>query len=476
MKKILLYISVITLLISACTEDKGTYDYVEQNEVLISGISQEYVVVNGGAFSITPKVEQKILKDESVLEYLWYAYSNNSEGKLDTIATTKELKLDTLDLIPTDYVLVFRVTDTSTGIFYSFKSKLGVKGFPDGLHVLSNSNGNAQVSILRGVEEGVSDFEAYKIQNNGEIAGRNPVAIRGINQFMRGGKPYRFIIACNDMDLGVYTNGNTFEKTINVADAFDKIKAPAGIKGLLGNPFNPFYKVTGIFGTDEVLYTTFQPGGMGFEECAFQYQFSNCSHQFQGVSGFSFVLFNNTTKGFARTDAWGQKVSLLLPAPDAVFDISNIGLDVIYGKLSGGINAGVFVDSSKNEKYLIGLSGIQPLFKTRLSATGVETATHFEFMNKKQVMYYSSENIIYVYDIVAKKVLYTYELPEGKQLDRMQTSVDDSRLYIAFSDGTNAPNAGSVHILNVDLDGEILGVLEAYENKFGQVVDFFENY
>ncbi len=475
MKKIIFYIAVIILVTASCTEDKGTYDYVELNNVLINGVEEQYVALREAPFSITPTVEQEKVPNESVLEYLWYSYAGAQLDSADTLAITKNLDLESLMLDPKVYKLVFRVTDTSTGIYYDTRSDLIVKGFPDGLQVLSNNASKAQVSILRGVEEGMSDYEAYKLKNNNEPAGTNPVSIIGINEYMRGGKPYRIAIYCNDENLGVYTVGSTLEKTINVFDAFQRVPAPNMVGNYLGHNGTT---ATGLFG-DNRLYTTFQPGGPFGDECAFNYSFSDVSPNFNSLVPYGgFVLFNPVTTGFAEIDSWGSRVTTYPPIDDeeAPFDRTNTGLNVIYGKRVGDYAMGVFEDEATNQRYILALLNKEAAFKKEIVGDNIQNATVFEFLNGKQVLLYAYGNKIYTYDVVANKVLYTYEGPAGLSVDCMEIANDDKKLFVGFGDGTNATNSGSVHILNIDLDGEILGVHEAYDNKFGKVVDFFENY
>ncbi len=475
MKKVITCIVTIILL-AACSEDKGTYGYKLLNEVRITGIQEAYEIIDGDPFSITPEIEQAYDKDESILKYMWYIYdASTAQGSADTLSHTKNLQIETLVREAKTYKLVFKVTDTSTGIFYTYNANLTIKGFTDGLYVLSNNNDEAQVAILRGTAEGVSSFNAYKTRNN-EIAGTNPVSISGINKYMKYGKPYRFILLCNDETFGVYAGGGDFKKTINIKEAFTDITGtpPANVTGTLGK-LNTSNSAAGVFG-DSKLYTTFQPGGIFGEECAMSYSFDSISPHFKAFTGMGYVLYNTGTKGFGLTDNWGTKITFY-PAttgPEDAFDISNTGLDVIYGKTVGDYRMGVFVDSV-GQKYILALNGIAPGFKKELNSENINNATIFEFLNQKEILYYAYKNVIYTYDVTAEKVLYSYEIPKEAVVDYMEISQEDTKLYVGFSDGSNATNAGSVHILNIDLDGEILDVYEAYENKFGRVVDFFEN-
>lgn len=475
MKNILYYIAVVVFFTASCTEDKGTYDYVALNEVTISDVEEQYVVLSEAPFSVTPKVEQKLVSDESVLEYLWYAYSRGlQKNSADTLAFTKNLDLDSLKLEPRDYELVFRVTDTSSDLYYDYRSYMSVKGFPDGLQVLSNNAGNAQVSILRGVEVGLSDFEAYKLKHDGEVAGENPVSISGINRFMRRGKPFRIIILCNDDNLGTYVSATGFEKTIKVIDAFHNVEAPTSVSGVLGHEVS---YATGVLG-DNKLYTGYQPGMLA-DDFSAGYAFDDLSPNFKSVIYYGgFTLFNPATTGFCEVNSWGTRVTAYPPSAndDASFDRTNTGLNAVYGKAVSDYAMGVFEDPTDDKKYILGLLNKEAAFKKEMAGDDLANATIFEFMSGKQVLFYAFGNKIYTYDVVANKVLYTYEAPDGVTIDCMKISTDDSKLFVGMGDGTNASNSGSVHILNIDLDGEVLGVHEAYDNKFGKVVDFYENY
>lgn len=471
MKNILYYLIAIILVTAACTEDKGTYDYVSLNDVVISGIEDNYTALSEKPFSIAPMVEQKMVNDESVLEYLWYAYINGQPYEADTLSFTKDLNLDSLLLDPADYNLVFRVSDFSSGLFYDKRSTISIKGFPDGLQVLSNNANNAQVSVLRG--PGASSFEAYKDKNDGAVAGVNPVGIVGMNKFMKYGKPFRIAILCNDANFGTYVTGSTLEKTIDVIDAFGNVAAPSSVTG---NIDQGTY-ASGVFG-DNTLYTGYQPGLLG-DDVSMMFVLNDVSPVFQAYIPFGgFVLYNPITTGLGETDSWGSRVSFYSPSDneEAAFDRSNTGLDAIYGKTVGDYAMGVFEDSADSKKYILAILSQEAAFKNEIIGDDIANATIFEFLNSKQVLFYVYGNKIYTYDVVANKVLYTYEAPAGVTIDRIKVSADDKKLFVGMGDGTNAASSGSVHILNVDLDGEILGVHEAYDNKFGKVVDFYENY
>ncbi|MFV0553923.1 MAG: PKD-like family lipoprotein [Mangrovibacterium sp.] len=510
MKKIFLYMTAVALTVGACTEDKGTYDYTDLNEVKILGMEDAYEAKSGEAFTITPELDYPATITESEMEFLWYAYlETDLKSGVDTLSFERDLDIDSLTLGSNDYTLVYKVFDTKTGIYYKHTSNLDVSGFADGLHVLSNKAGNAQVSILRGVGEGLSDFNAYADANDGAVAGAKPVAIQGVKKYMvRTTDPVRMAIVCNDATMGVYANINDFKKTTTLAAITQftnpMLPPPTGMSSVVGFMAMPNASsgCLGIFLSAPMMGLNAFIGGVPIQPDEIPLRIvdniegnyggsltggvntAGFSPNFQvayGSGGGQAMFYSMSTRGFYLTTSTStDKINAIIADEEAteepVFDVTNTGLDVIYGKKVDVYSMGVFKDpSDATKKYILALSGIVPAMKFEIEGENMGVATHFEFMNAKQIMYYAYENKIYTYDLTAKRVKYTYELPEGALVDKIEMSADDESLFVGFSDGTTTANTGSVHVLELDLDGEILSVKEEYNNKFGKIVDFFEN-
>lgn len=122
MKKNLIYmISSVVLLLAACTEDKGNYDYVEAKDIInitISGIPDVNEVVLGEHLHISPEVTGMIPGREYAYE--WYVISKQvlADGYLKkTIATTLDLDQEITALPTAEYYLYLKITDVETGVY-----------------------------------------------------------------------------------------------------------------------------------------------------------------------------------------------------------------------------------------------------------------------------------------------------------------------------------------------------------------------
>lgn len=150
------------LFLTACTEDKGNYDYDPINEITVSGIDETYYVVAGVTqLRITPEVTGTKYADDR-LEYTWYTCFKDAyfEHHHAPLATGKDLDTE-IKLAPGTYDLYLTVRDTETDMEYNFKSALVVsttmmKGFylygdkPDGtvgMDFLSTPSGADTVLI-----------------------------------------------------------------------------------------------------------------------------------------------------------------------------------------------------------------------------------------------------------------------------------------------------------------------------------------
>ena len=108
-------------ILSACVDDKGSYDYRDLNEVTVEGL-QDYsspysVMAKTGILDINPTVKGTILgDDESQYEYTWYAcQSEIASDNHDHTVLGREKHLHTnVDLNPGVYNLYLLVKDKTT--------------------------------------------------------------------------------------------------------------------------------------------------------------------------------------------------------------------------------------------------------------------------------------------------------------------------------------------------------------------------
>ena len=86
---------VISLLLTACYEDKGNYDYQEVNTLAISLEDLYPVHLNDTVFTLTPELSQSLSQNEDNLEFIWLHSTLNEamwgHKQYDTVSMERTL-------------------------------------------------------------------------------------------------------------------------------------------------------------------------------------------------------------------------------------------------------------------------------------------------------------------------------------------------------------------------------------------------
>jgi len=483
--KYILWLALITPILFSCTEDKGNYDYIDLNEVEIDGIEDDYLRLYEGNLIIEPEISQTLHSDESSLEYLWTIVNENLYvADIDTLSKEKNLDYQNIQLNKGKYILRLKVTDVSQDLYWDFQSSLKVATFPDGLQILSNTNGNAQFSVLR--SEDSYDYEAYKFVNN-EYAGKNPLGILAVNEVFTGNDNLakQFMIVCDDERFGVICDNTKLKRDTTIIECWssytDKPNSIRYAYTNVGSDFNGIH-----IGDENNVYVSMKPYRNDFPNFNSIYERRIASKLFfTGWSdGYSTrFMYDQNTTGFVFVDYWGYGFDDCVNDEGNIFDVSNTGLKALYGKTIGGMDGegfGVFMDENSEEKYILQLNvdkaAIKPMDKFLIVGDNIEEAENFEFCNTKKILFYSYSNKLYTYDLLAKQLLYTYSFEEGSTVNHFEVNSDDKKIYVGISDDTMAEKSGSVYIIKLDSDGELLETIESHEKKFGKIVDINDNY
>lgn len=117
---------VLLLLVAACTEDKGNYDYVPLNKLTLEGMEVTYQVEKDSVFAITMTITGEEGFSESDYDFLWYAWlETEEEGIPDTLSMEKDLDM-VMSLPIGEYTLRYVVTEKETGVYYAAEADLSV--------------------------------------------------------------------------------------------------------------------------------------------------------------------------------------------------------------------------------------------------------------------------------------------------------------------------------------------------------------
>lgn len=175
--KRLVYIIVFALGLTACYDDKGSYDYHDICEVNIEGLESVYeTVYRESVLEIDPTVTvtEGNIGDTTRFAYEWRA--NVPYNSTELIGTERILNYR-VELAPRDYTLYFRVTDRQTGVVTVATSTLKVgTAYSKGILLIGeNAQGEADVQMLSMVKDTVLYKELLK--NSGLPVLKNPVDI-----------------------------------------------------------------------------------------------------------------------------------------------------------------------------------------------------------------------------------------------------------------------------------------------------------
>jgi len=155
--------------LTSCYEDKGNYDYQAINEVVIEGVPATQEIDRLETLTITPQLEGTLYgNDESGYEYEW-------QLNKQIISTEKNLNYEVTDATGS-YTLRFSVIDKENHTKSFAVSTLVVNSSTssDGILVVSNRNGVADLSYLRLDKENASFSSMFYNKSHDEVLGHNP--------------------------------------------------------------------------------------------------------------------------------------------------------------------------------------------------------------------------------------------------------------------------------------------------------------
>lgn len=463
------YIIVMSVMIigfNGCYDDEGNYEYQELNTIEIADIEEEYVIEQFETFSITPDIAQSLLDDESNLEYLWHMYPFDRKNESDTLSFERNLNVP-VKSVPGHYTAILKVTDTNTGVFYKRQFKVSViNSYSNGLMILSSINNKANLAFLNAADKLYQDVY---FSVNGDYAGENPVAVN----YVKNRYNQDVLIMCQDERGGVLTDGISFSNSGEYKDLF--WIAPE-------SPQPSFYYNFGGMGDDAImdngsLYTRgfimmppikFEaPQTLNTDLAPALFYFDSSSSAIYDNNGEKFMM-----KGYWTT---GEVIDM----PDEIFNPANLGMQMLCGaKGFKGDGYGLFFDDETSTYWALSFGGsgssVLPLTKVDVtSSTEIAQATSYVISSLSPQIFYAVDNKLYCLDALnnVTKLVYSFDAEVTIDHIELEKDADDRVMYI----GTSAPAAsdkiGSLHLMEVALNGSVT-LSKSYENIAGKIVDF----
>lgn len=384
---------------------------------------------------------------------------------------------------------------------------VSVEAENSGLLILSDLGGKANLSLLN--LAGTFSEDVYYAAN-GEYAGERPVAIADIDNSATD--LHMIVIMCNDTKGGVVTEPTGFYKISDYSELF--YVTPSPIKPESYNAVATLYS-SGMGITYDFIINNGKLHYRDFQYASYEPLFNP---EVQGdyslapyaiLNSNSLIFYDNKNNSFNILKcSYGQlKETKLDPVPlqegvdleELEFNPRDVKLEMVYTakgwkkqENDAGFAYGIFKIPGSNGienmyclKFNIGydmsMPGIgeyfTPYFKhTVLGATNLDKATAFAMSRIDPYLYYGYENKIYSYDLEydKSKVIYNTDtiVGPGATVDYLyfRPDYESTNMWVSTSKDGGFDRTGSIHVLALGRNGDVLKVDTVYQNVCGKVV------
>lgn len=477
MKRIQWIVGCLLLrVVSACTEDKGNYDYTPLNDLTIGGIQKTYMVEQSNHLAIPTDIEGATEFDASRYHYLWYAWRVNNSAAPDTLSLEKDLDIE-IKIAVGEYNLRYVVTDKETGVYYTVETDLNViNSYSKGVMALSSVDGQANVTFINALERVTKN--AYAAVNGG-VAGTDPVGI-----FYTGtGKKVIGTVIIATKEGSKVANPPDFSAMMDFSDFFYITPENQVMQCVCKSDwgYNEFvivggkiYSRTLAFVDDPFQRYNRQIYG-DYEAAPFSMYESN-----------DFFFYDQKGKRFLYVSSYGNTPTPVEKPASGDFDPTDMKASMVYGAAFGD-DACAVMDGDDGQRFVIAINKntgydedyhyirVIPQRKVVIDQPDFAAATCFAVSSYDiDFLYYATENKIVCVGINGGAVIAEFDdFANGERIDYMEfdRAEHPTRLYVGVSDGSGSAQSGSIYYLKMNSDGSL--EKEAYFEKVcGKVVDF----
>lgn len=498
------YISAFVILpmLTACVEDKGSYDYRSINEVTAEGIDDKYdVLAYIDHLKISPELEGSVFGDNlDNYSYKWHVCTGGlAENAHEHTVIGYDKDLDwVVALDPGEYALYFTVKDKDSGIEKSFRSTLAVsssfgKGFlvlgdvdgTDrlGLDMLTMAPGRDTIMVEEAFDNSTLNLRnARKLYYSGNYdtePGRALYVITDDNSYLftSGAGDNLFEPICTFEEQGIFDCEYNITKPMRIGSAFPKgqnflacmsrtsriyvnddvvFGGPYGYDGFqyYGSPFNRYYEGGPLF--------KFYPNIF----------FDSHQSNYRTFIGFMYDLDNECFVRFCADGTGAATVSTEVVTNSGTwpFNFKENGYKFIFGETGYdelGYTNILALDNNGNYNVLrmvvpstaTGKCNIKDEYIVDLSlATDFDKASKYLFSDARTSVFYCVGKTLYHYDyarkIVSKRefdseiVFLSSEFQSEKSVyDFILATWDDSAKGMIYKgEGSSDPNSADFEI------------------------------
>jgi len=371
--------SIGTGCFTSCYDDKGNYDYITLDDVVIDttgcNILEAYSIGRYDHLTIEPNIlfnGVRVNDDESApLDYLWTIYNTfsvvgSSSYVTDTLGFTPRLDADFTQLAES-YRLQLTVTHRETGVQTYFQLPLQIEeSITAGwmlLYERADQPGTSDIGLVVNTlvkkyittEQEREFWNLYSASNQEPLAGTPIRILRPVASLTSGADP----VICLTTEDMVGLNNATFEKVSDFSDFFYSAPEVKNIKwiGPSGRVMNKQFLINNndIY---TVSYTSATSGGNYFGN-ALSADYGELASWGSDIAQYSDALVYDQTNGrfYHIVSYTSQIVPFGAQDPSAEFDVNNVGATLLMGDWGRGDASGVLaydylLMANGNNRYL----------------------------------------------------------------------------------------------------------------------------
>ena len=191
--------ALAALLLASCAGDLGNYDYHALTEPVITGIDSEISVLTHARLELRPDLgEHEFPEDKYAFE--WRAVSQNDNPAMTLLAETRDLEYD-VELLPGSYLLLFRVIERASGVFWQAEYNLQVSESTSEGWMILCAEGAENRARLDMVSKVTGETYLDVLSGNGMPEMRNPYRIQW-SRFADSESPYYLLTGDGATRLG----------------------------------------------------------------------------------------------------------------------------------------------------------------------------------------------------------------------------------------------------------------------------------
>lgn len=464
--------------VSACTKDKGNYDYICLNDLTVGGIEKTYTVEQFDGLTIPVEIKGVKHFDPTQYDYLWYAWRVNNSANPDTLSHEKDLNTE-VKIAVGEYNLRYVVTDKETGVYYTTESNLNViNSYSKGIMALSSVNGNANITFINALNRVTENaYEAV----NGKVAGTHPSGI----YYTGAGEDVMATVIIATQEGSKVANPSDFSAMMDFSEFFYIIPENQTMQCLCKSDwgYNEFVIVGGKIYSRQLAFADnpfqkYEPQIKGdYEAAPFSMYESN-----------DFFFYDQKGKRFLYVSSYGSMPTLVEKPTSGDFDPTDMKATMLYGAAFGE-DARAVMDGDDGERFVIAINKntgynsdyteqyirVVPQRKVVIDQPGFADATCFAVSSYDiDFLYYATGNKIVCVGMNGGAVIAEFDgFAPSEQIDYMEfdRAENPTRLYVGVSDGSGNAKSGSIYYLKMNSNGSL--EKEAYFEKVcGKIVDF----